>query len=99
MTFPHFDFATAWVLPLLLVLPLWWWRRRRHRPPAITFSRVELLARGPKAGRGVARTIFVARNVAIAGAILALARPRAAGRAEQSTTEGINVIVAFDISS
>ena len=33
------------------------------------------------------------------GLIVALARPRSAGRAEQSTTEGINIVIAFDISS
>jgi Ca-activated chloride channel family protein len=99
MTFPHFEFATPWALLLLLALPLWWWRRRRHRPPAITFSRVGALARGPRAGRGIARALFLLRNLAIVAAVVALARPRTAGRAEQSTSEGINIVIAFDISS
>lgn len=99
MSFPHLEFASPWALLLLLLLPLWWWRRRRYRPPAITFSRVGVLARGPRSGRGVARTLLVLRNVALAAAALALARPRTAGRAEQSTSEGINIVIAFDISS
>src|SRR2546423_9014613 len=99
MAVPHLDFATPWVLALLLLLPGWWWWRRRHPPPAITYSRVSVLARGPRAGRGIARMIFAMRNLTLAAVVLGLARPRTAGRAEQSTTEGINIVITFDISS
>ena len=99
MSFPHLEFGSPWVLALLLLLPAWWAWRRRRRPPAIVFSRVGVLANGPRAGRAIARALLVARNLALVGLIIALARPRSAGRAEQSTTEGINIIVAFDISS
>jgi Ca-activated chloride channel family protein len=63
------------------------------------FSRVSVLAAGPRAGRAIARSLVVARNLVLIGLIVALARPRSAGRAEQSTTEGINIVIAFDISS
>lgn len=99
MSLPHLEFASPWALLLLLLLPIWWWRRRRYQPPAITFSRVGVLARGPRSGRGIARTLLVLRNVALIAAIVTLARPRSAGRAEQSTSEGINIVIAFDISS
>src|SRR5262245_6521258 len=95
----HIDFATPWVLPLLALFLAWWWWRRHRRPHAIVFSRVALLAKGPRAGRGLARLLFALRNLTLAGVVIALARPRAAGRAEQSTTEGINIVIAFDISS
>jgi Ca-activated chloride channel family protein len=99
MTFPHLEFGSPWVLSLLLFLPAWWYWRRRRRPAAIVFSRVGVLANGPRAGRGIARALLIARNLVLVGLIVALARPRSAGRAEQSTTEGINIIIAFDISS
>lgn len=99
MSFPHLEFGSPWVLALLLLLPAWWAWRRRRRPPAIVFSRVGVLANGPRAGRAIARALMVARNLVLIGLIIALARPRSAGRAEQSTTEGINIIIAFDISS
>ena len=99
MNFPHLEFGSPWVLLLLLFLPAWWIWRRRRRPPAIVFSRVGVLALGPRAGRALARALHVARNLVLIGLIIALARPRSAGRAEQSTTEGINIVIAFDISS
>ena len=99
MNIPHLEFGAPWVLLLLLLLPAWWVWRRRRRPPAIVFSRVSVLASGPRAGRAIARTLLVARNLVLAGVVIALARPRSAGRAEQSTTEGINIVIAFDISS
>jgi Ca-activated chloride channel homolog len=99
MSFPHLEFGSPWVLLLLVLLPAWWLWRRRRRPAAIVFSRVSVLANGPRAGRGIARALLVARNLVLVGLIIALARPRSAGRAEQSTTEGINIVIAFDISS
>ena len=93
------QFATPWFLVLLLGLPLWWIWRRRHRPPAIVFSRVAVLARGPHAGRGIAVFLFFLRNLLIAAAIVALARPRSGARAENVTSQGINIVLAIDLSS
>ena len=99
MDLPQLEFGSPWVLALLLLLPIWWMWRRRRRPAAIVFSRVSVLARGPRAGRGIARSLVWLRNAALLGLIVAAARPRSAGRAEQSTSEGINIVIAFDISS
>jgi Ca-activated chloride channel family protein len=99
MAIPHIEFGSPWVLLLLLFLPAWWIWRRRRRPPAIVFSLVSVLASGPRAGRAIARALYFSRNLVLIGLIISLARPRSAGRAEQSTTEGINIVIAFDISS
>lgn len=95
---PNIQFHSPWALLLLAVLPLWWWLRR-GRTHAIVFPRVPLLAAGPRAGRGISRLLLVLRSVVVVGLIVALARPQAAGRNEQSNTEGINIVIAFDISS
>ncbi len=42
---------------------------------------------------------MVLRSLALAGLVIAMARPRVAGRSEQSNSEGINIVIAFDISS
>lgn len=93
------QFVTPLALLGLLVLPLWWVLRRRQRPAAITFSRAAVLARGPQSGAGVARTLFILRNVLLAGVILALARPRGRGHAENVTSAGINIVLLVDLSS
>jgi Ca-activated chloride channel family protein len=93
------QFASPWWLLLLLLLPVWWIVARRRAPAAIVFSRVAVLARGPRAGRGLARFLAVLRNLALASGIVALARPRAGAHAVTSTSEGINIVIAFDISS
>ena len=92
-------FGTPYYLLLLLMLPLWWWQRARKRPAAIVFSRVGILARGPRAGRFISHSLFVLRNLLLAGLVVALARPRSAGRSESIISEGINIMIAFDISS
>jgi Ca-activated chloride channel homolog len=93
------QFASAWALPLLLVLPAWWLWRRRRKTPAIVFSRVAALAKGPRAGRGITRALFLLRNLVLFAGVVALARPRSGARAEDVSSEGINIVIAFDISS
>ena len=62
------QFQSPEALVLLLAFPLWWWRRSRRETPAITFSRVPALLRGPRAGRFVTRLLFVLRNLVLLGA-------------------------------
>lgn len=92
-------FATPWALLLLLALPAWWVWRRGRRPSAVTFSRADILARGPRSGLIVTRALFTLRNLMIAGLIIAMARPRTGASAENVTTQGINIVLAIDLSS
>jgi Ca-activated chloride channel family protein len=93
------QFASAWMLLFLLGLPIWWIIRRRRRRNAIVFSRTSTLAAGPRAGRRVPLLLFVLRNLLLASTVVALARPRSGARAENVTSQGINIAIAFDISS
>jgi Ca-activated chloride channel family protein len=93
------DFGTPWALLLLLALPAWWVWRRHRRPGAIVFSRTDVLARGPRSGLLVSRALFALRNLLLAGLIVAVARPRTGARAETVTSQGINIILAIDLSS
>jgi Ca-activated chloride channel family protein len=99
MSFGSIQFASAWVLAFLLVLPLWWVIRRRRRPSAIVFSRVGVLKAGPRAGRRTTLILFVLRNLLLASTIVALSRPRAGAHAENQTSEGINIVLVIDLSS
>jgi len=93
------QFASAWALLLLLLLPAWWIVRRRRRPSAIVFSRVSVLAAGPRAGRATTLLLFTLRNLLLASMIVALSRPRSGAHAQDVTSEGINIVLAVDLSS
>jgi Ca-activated chloride channel homolog len=93
------QFATPWALVFLIALPVWWIIRRRRRPPAIVFSRVPVLAAGPRAGRAVTLLLFGLRNLLLASMIVALSRPRSGAHAENVTSEGINIVLVIDLSS
>jgi Ca-activated chloride channel family protein len=58
-----------------------------------------MLAGGPRAGRVIARLMFILRNLLLVCGVLALARPRSGARAETVTSEGINIVIAIDLSS
>ncbi|HET7631240.1 MAG TPA: VWA domain-containing protein [Gemmatimonadaceae bacterium] len=95
----HLEFVTPIALVLLLALPAWWWWRRGRPRPGITFSRVDVLAVVAGRRRGWSRVLVGLRNLVLVLAILALARPRAGARAETRSSQGINIVIAIDLSS
>jgi Ca-activated chloride channel family protein len=97
--FGLFDFYTPEALWLLLLLPAWWLWRRLRRRDAIVFSRTSVLATGPHVGGWVPTAIFALRNIALASFVVALARPRSGAHTETQTSEGINIVLAIDLSS
>ncbi|MDQ6718293.1 MAG: VWA domain-containing protein [Gemmatimonadota bacterium] len=100
MTWPGaIAFYTPQALWLLLLLPAWWAWRRSRRPDAIVFSQASVLARGPRSGSWIPRAIFLLRNLAIALLVVTLARPRAGAKVENLTSQGINIVLAIDLSS
>jgi Ca-activated chloride channel family protein len=94
-----FGFGSPWALLLLLIFPLWRFLRRKRQPAAIVFSRAGTLGEGPKRGQWVPRLLSTFRVLAVAGFVLALARPRSGGRTEESLSDGIDIVIAFDLSS
>ena len=97
--FGLFEFYTPEALWLLLLLPAWWIWRRLRRKDAIVFSRTAVLATGPHAGSWIPKAIFLLRNLALASLIVALARPRSGAHVETQTSDGINIVIAIDLSS
>ena len=97
--FGLFELFTPEALWLLLLLPAWWLWRRLRRKDAIVFSRTPALAAGPRVGGWVPPAIFSLRNLALAFLVLALARPRSGAHTETQTSEGINIVLAIDLSS
>ncbi len=92
-------FADPWWLLLLLVAPFAWWWSTRIARPAIRYARVDLVSASGVRARGWRRRRLALRLLALLGVSLALARPQRGARAEAVRSEGIDIVVAFDLSS
>jgi len=96
-------FANPFFLFLLLLLPLLvWWYLRTHKKRATTirYSNLDLLRTLPKPSSYLSRHLqFGLRMLALALVIVALARPQSGHTEEEVTTEGIDIVLALDISS
>jgi Ca-activated chloride channel family protein len=93
-------FASPWLLWALALLPLvYFLRGRRGRTAAVGFSSVATareVARDVKSRWG--RWLPLARVVALAGGILALARPQIAHAHAETQASGVDLVLALDVS-
>ncbi|HYW51122.1 MAG TPA: BatA domain-containing protein, partial [Gemmatimonadaceae bacterium] len=83
----------------LLVLPLVWWLRRKAAVEAMPFAALDIVVQAkPRASR-VRRWMLRLRLLALAACVAALAHPYARGGERRETRDGIDIMLAFDISS
>ncbi len=83
----------------LLVLPLVWWLRRKAAVQAMPFAALDIVLQAKPRQSRVRRWLMRLRLVALAGCALALAHPYARGGERRETRDGIDIMLAFDISS
>lgn len=98
--FDHFRFAQpAWLLLLIPVALLLILRRGRGAAAAVFFPNVPILAGlGKKARQGAWNFGLPLAWVALALAILALARPVWRNESQSRSASGIDIVIAFDMS-
>ncbi|HGY56208.1 MAG TPA: VWA domain-containing protein [Caldithrix abyssi] len=98
-----YRFADPLYLILLLILPamVWWYvRGLRGRGAKIRYSDVGLLKNlTPTLRQRLRHGVFVLRVLAVAAFILALARPQSSSKEEEISTEGVDIVLAMDVSS
>ncbi len=95
-----FRFATPYFLLLLLLLPtIWWYRLRRHRPPTMASSALFPVAHVPASpALQLQRLVPAVKYLAFVLIVLALARPQWGTERTDIQTEGINIVLAIDLS-
>ena len=97
MTFAHPYFL--WLLAVLIPMTAWYVYRTRRGGAAIRISTVAGVVRAPKTVRYFLRHVpFVLRCAAVALLVVALARPRSAEPNSRTNAEGIDIMLAIDVS-
>jgi Ca-activated chloride channel homolog len=98
----NYSFAQPWALLLLLLAPLvgwWYYRRRDQRYPHLRMSSLVSLA-GVSSWRTRLRILLPwLRAVALVALVIALARPQQTLQEESIKAEGIDIVLAMDLSS
>lgn len=95
----NFSFAQPYFLLLLLLLPVWWWWQSRRKAASLRLTSVSALARQPKSWK--ASLLFLLpllTSLAMAGTIIALARPQTSSLNETVESEGIDIAISLDVS-
>ena len=93
-------FASPWFFLLLLLVPfLVWYRRRRHRPPTLASSALFPVGGvGPSTALRLQPLVPAIKYAALVLIIVALARPQWGTERTEVQTEGINIVLALDLS-
>lgn len=95
-------FANGWVLWFLLVLPLmivWYVLRYRKQRAALQISTMDLFDTHSKSLRQRLQHLpYILRLVAVAAVIVALARPQSQLSRQEMRVEGIDIVLAMDVS-
>ena len=98
-----FRFEDAWVLGFLALIPFGCWLRyrvERDRSTSIRYSAVDaVVAVGQGRSRWAHRMPGLLRALALVAFVFALARPQTGMTSENVLTEGIDIILALDVSS
>ena len=93
---PYFLWLLA-VIPLMVVYYVW---RTRQGGASIQVSTIDGVAKAPRTVRYYLRHLpFALRCAAVALLIVALARPQSVDEGSTSNTEGIDIVLAIDIST
>lgn len=99
-----FRFANPYVLMLLIIVPVmvYWYIRSQRRKSAATlkYSNLGIIKKVKTSSmKQLRHSLFVFRVLAVALLIIAFARPQSGQKESEVQTEGVDIILAMDISS
>lgn len=100
--FENIEFANPKLLWLLLLVPLailWYVLRHKKQEASVRFSDMNGFTQLPKTWKAYLRhLLFAMKMAALALLIVALARPQSASTNSKSSIEGIDIVMAMDVS-
>lgn len=96
------DFANKgllWLMLVIIPLTVWYVLRHKKQHAEMKISGLQAFGSRPETARVILRhSVFVLRMLALAFMIFALARPQVSNSWKSIDTEGIDVMIAMDIS-
>jgi Ca-activated chloride channel family protein len=102
MDWKHLSFAQPWFFALLLLIPFMiWWQNQKGRKasPALRVTTLSGLAMIKSGWRVRLRPLlFVLRIICLVALTVALARPRSSNVSESIESEGVDIVLAVDVS-
>ena len=100
--FENIEFANPKLLWLLLLVPLaiiWYILRHKKQEASLNFSDLKGMVKLPKTWKAYLRhLLFALKMAALALLIVALARPQSSSTNSTSNIEGIDIVMAMDVS-
>ena len=100
--FDNIEFANPkllWLLLLVPVLIVWYILRHKKQEASLSFSDLKGFAKLPKTWKAYLRHIlFALKMAALALLIVAIARPQSSSTNSTSNIEGIDIVMAMDVS-
>ena len=100
--FENIEFANPKLLWLLLLVPLaiiWYILRHKKQETSVNFSDLKGMVKLPKTWKAYLRhLLFALKMAALALLIVALARPQSSSTNSTSNIEGIDIVMAMDVS-
>ena len=97
-----FQYPSLLYLEFLLIpmAALYVWRQLRKKRPYVVMSTTAPLSRKSAGAAGVLRHLpFVLRMIAVALLIVAIARPKTSSNVTKTDSEGIDIVLALDVST
>ena len=89
-----------WALVILPLLIIWYWFRQRSRNPELSFSGISVFEGMPTSPKTwLQHILFVIRILILGLLIIALARPQSVSSKQDINIEGIDIVMALDVSS
>jgi len=98
-----FEFRDPYYLILFVLLPailFWYFKGNKRRNAQLKYSDVNLVKRlGKSIKQRLMPFLLLLRLLAFSAFILALARPQSSSKEEEILTEGVDIVLAMDVSS
>ncbi|MBR1644088.1 MAG: VWA domain-containing protein [Bacteroidales bacterium] len=96
------SFAHPWLLLALAIVPLlavyWFWRYRRQHSTFLYSTNAQFASAPVTLRQRLFPLLYILRLLAIAMLIVALARPQSQLSRQEMTVEGIDIVLAMDVS-